>query len=298
MVKLQKLSGLDALGKLKTGTDGKLQVTDDPKEDKGKPVAPIATLPNLGWLYHKDYFKHVDWAKRNNKDYKPFEKKNQALTNYQYKSNMYALDNSIALHRFALQTAYPGIAFGTGVSHEAGIEGEYKLGFHFDHTTGLPVIPASSVKGVLRSLFKNTDAHEFLQELIEDEDIVGKKDVSITLLEKDIFEGVRDGKAISMCKRDIFFDAVLVSQSSPRKIMETDYITPHLNRKNPELSPFTNPVPIQFIKVRSAISFEFRFRLNNGLISAENKQALFKAILTTIGIGAKTNVGYGQFTEP
>ena len=54
-------------------------------------------------------------------------------------------------HSFELTTTYPGLVLGTGYSHETGTEGEFKLGFYFDWTTGLPVIPGSSVKGILRA---------------------------------------------------------------------------------------------------------------------------------------------------
>lgn len=292
MSKQKTLSGLDALAGLKVGADGKLEKTNDTKPDKGKPVTPIPIIPNLGWLYYKDYFSDIDWKRRDEKEYTPFGNKNQQLLEYSYQSHGYNLDKSIVSHRFPLKTTYPGLVCGTGTSHEVAIEGEFKLGCSFDHTTGLPIIPASSVKGLLRSLFKNKDAHEFLQELLQV--IAPDKKVSIDLLDKAIFEGIRDGKAVSLCKRDIFFDAVLISQSKPVKIMEADYITPHINRKNPELSRLTNPVPIQFIKVRPNISFEFRFYLIDGIITATQKQELFKSILTYIGIGAKTNVGYGQ----
>ncbi len=44
---------------------------------------------------------------------------------------------------------------------------------------------------------------------------------------------------------------------------------------------------------------EFRFKLvdtkiGNKELKKEDKLNLFKEILTTMGIGAKTNVGYGQ----
>lgn len=296
MAKLKKLSDLSSLNQLKIGGDGNLQVTDTPNQDKSKTVAPMSAIPNLGWLYFKNYFHGIDWKRRNEKEYTPFGKKNQELLGYAYQSHPYNLEKTIAPHRFTLKTTYPGLVCGTGVSHEVGIEGEFKLGFSFDHTTGLPVIPGSSVKGLLRSLFKNEEAHEFLQDLLLS--IQPDSEADINLLEKEIFEGIKNGSPLSICKRDIFFDAVLVSLQQPIKILGDDYITPHINRKKPELSRFTNPVPIQLIKVLPNISFQFRFRLNESeLISAENKLKLFQAILTTIGIGAKTNVGYGQFTE-
>jgi len=66
------------------------------------------------------------------------------------------------IQSFELTTIYPGLLIGAGYSHPALKEikksdrdevGDFQLGFFFDHTTGLPVIPGSSVKGVLKSVF-------------------------------------------------------------------------------------------------------------------------------------------------
>ena len=45
------------------------------------------------------------------------------------------------------------------------------------------------------------------------------------------------------------------------------------------------------------IGFQFNFHLKDGLLTKEQKEILFKKIILTIGVGAKTNVGYGQFSE-
>jgi len=52
-----------------------------------------------------------------------------------------------------------------------------------------------------------------------------------------------------------------------------------------------------FLKVLPNVPFQFRFKLSNKGWKADVKQAIFKTILLTIGAGAKTNVGYGQFSE-
>ena len=57
-------------------------------------------------------------------------------------------------NRFSLTIQYPGLVTGIGINHEAKIEGEFKLGVHFDWTYGMPVVYGSSVKGVLRAWFK------------------------------------------------------------------------------------------------------------------------------------------------
>lgn len=78
-----------------------------------------------------------------------------------------------------------------------------------------------------------------------------------------------------------------------------EFITPHSDI-------IKNPIPINCLKVKPGVSFEFGFYLNDcqlsdglqitdGLkITVKEKIELFKTILTDVGIGAKTNVGFGQ----
>lgn len=125
-------------------------------------------------------------------------------------------------------------------------------------------------------------------------------ELNVEFLEKEIFEGKKfiklDDqnwpvyKAISTYHRDIFHDAAL---SGNGLFLDTDYITPHKDQ-------FQEPNPIMFLKIRPDIQIRFFFDLKdsvNGLLSKEGKLILFETILSTFGIGAKTNVGYGQFSK-
>ena len=58
------------------------------------------------------------------------------------------------------------------------------------------------------------------------------------------------------------------------------------------------------MKIAPGCKLEFRFKLVDTEIagtgkkfSKEQKLELFKEILTTVGVGAKTNVGYGQLKK-
>ena len=57
--------------------------------------------------------------------------------------------------------------------------------------------------------------------------------------------------------------------------------------------------PVMFMKILPQVEFNFNFKLFDSKVLskliAEKKKQLFKHILLDIGIGAKTNVGYGQF---
>lgn len=178
-------------------------------------------------------------------------------------------------NRFSLDIAYPGLVTGVGINHEAKIEGEFKLGVHFDWTYGMPVVYGSSVKGVLRAYF---------MDFYPDKAQPNAKDVF-----NDIFEG---GKK-SIYDRDIFFDAVITHTDPKGRILCSDSITPHGD------NPLKNPIPITFLKIAPGCKLEFRFKLvdtkiGDNVFKKEDKLKLFQEILTTVGIGAKTNVGYGQ----
>ena len=71
--------------------------------------------------------------------------------------------------------------------------------------------------------------------------------------------------------------------------MSDDYLAPHKNL-------YKDPVPIQFIKILPGVEFTFFFRVAPVTIGKVqiNKLALFRNILEDVGIGAKTNVGYGR----
>ena len=205
-----------------------------------------------------------------------------------------------------LDTCYPGLLAGAGYAHEiGGMEDELKLGFFFDHTTGLPCIPGSSVKGVLRSACE-ADKGNYIKYII-DELASGKRVSSVTLKAvslasdpvkiivehgqkySELVLKVFEGKGMEPYKREVFFDAFPIHSTNENgKFLDNDYITHHE-------SPIKDPNPVQFMKILPGVTFRFDFRLNNEVIDADLKLELFRQIILDLGIGAKTNVGYGQF---
>lgn len=183
---------------------------------------------------------------------------------------------------FSLKVIYPGLVTGTGLVHDSKkLEGGYNLGMHFDYTRGMPIVYGSSVKGVLRQYFK-----EFLEE--------GDDNFKEALFEE-IFDGKKNGECISIYERDIFFDAV-IEFGTNNVFLANDSITPHTQ------GALKNPVPITMLKIASGCTLQFRFLLHKTEIkgkefTADKKLSIFKEILTTVGIGAKANVGYGQLKE-
>ena len=92
---------------------------------------------------------------------------------------------------------------------------------------------------------------------------------------------------LPMREHDVFHDTYI--SNIEKTLFEFDAITPH--GKN----PLKNPIPLAFLKVAPNVTFQFNFKLNDNGLSACRKIELFKHLLLQQGIGAKTNVGYGQF---
>lgn len=242
-------------------------------------------MRNLHKLFYKDYFNGGDFL-----DSKAAKSMSAVMTSNQEllstvnpKDVCYADNDGYITHSFELKVAYPGLITGIGIMHEMGVKGELKLGLHFDYTYGFPVIYGSSVKGVLRSCFKDVYEGEYAKYVFDD-----------------IFEGIgAGGNAKSIYDRDIFHDAVIISPESGT-ILVSDTIAPHGGTRHDD--PFAEPNPISFLKVAPDVTIKFRFSLKDTkdaegsiVLSASAKLELFKEILTVFGVGAKTNVGYGQF---
>jgi len=221
---------------------------------------------NLGWLYYKDYFYDLTYKDTSQDEHLIKEKLKTLLG---IKPTIKEKEIFLGNINFEAKTSYPGLLIGIGNPHELpSIKGQAILGFSFDYTSGLPYIPASSLKGVLRSAFANK---EYIKELLDIKD-----DIDIKELEKEIFEG----------QKDLFFDAT-VTNYGVNGLLSDDYITPHHKDELKE------PVPLRFIKISPDVTFLFEFKLKDGLITKEDKAKLFASIIEDIGLGAKTNVGYG-----
>ncbi len=192
--------------------------------------------------------------------------------------------------KITFKTTYPGLTIGLGYENPAVEDDDFKLGFFFDFTTGLPYIPASSLKGVLRSVFplneNEKEKIEFINYALGDKPLTYKE---IKNIEYSIF-GKRNGdKDIkdNLNTKDTFLDSYV---SKTTKLLEDDSLAPHGD------NPLKNPIPLKFLKIapNCEITFQFILSDSNKLISKKQRLNLYKNILEYIGIGAKTNVGYGQ----
>lgn len=309
------LDDKEALIRYKQGLSTYASAPDPVEHAMVRQEKPPIEQPNIGWLFNRDYFQGVPYVAAEDTD-NHFKQKNDRIFSAPLVSlePIYKEFIDSNTQSFPLTTQYPGLLAGAGYSHETGSEGEIKLGFSFDHTYGVPYIPASSIKGILRSAFKEHNRW-VIDALLEHENcaLANEEKQKVKELDKDdfvrcVFEGKKkvdshanEWKEKNIYERDIFHDAFPIRiednlYTSPedgatmeKRLLGPDVLCPHEN-------PLKNPVPITFMKVMPNVVFQFVFDLkDDDLMKADLKRKLFKEIFKFYGAGAKTNVGYGQF---
>ncbi|SEJ81877.1 CRISPR type III-B/RAMP module RAMP protein Cmr6 [Cyclobacterium xiamenense] len=273
----------------------------------------IRNPKNAGWFFHRGFYENslsgILTSERVKK--RDFSREAKIMTEEIRFSRVPSAEPFSVNSEFDLTVCYPGLLIGSGYQHETGALEEFKIGFFFDYSTGLPQIPGSSVKGTLRSFFPERDKgdlrdakYRYLVAMIEE--VTKENPLShppgleeVLAFEQEIFQGrdfsQKGERYHTIYCRDRFFDAVLSpSNRAGINYLGSDFVTPH----HPNL--LEDPIPIKFLKILPEIIIRFRFELTDSFaiegISKKHKEELFKRILLATGIGAKTNVGYGQFT--
>lgn len=253
-------------------------------------------ITNLNYYYYVKYYEELELDKpKSDVTADELKNRNKKLTRYKVSESelMMPLPESLAPDKIIFQTAYPGLLIGTGIAHSFNGKGEAALGMCLDYVTGMPYIPASSVKGVLRSAFQYPD---YIKTLLGSVGVQNSDSINIPELETRIFGNAHEEMrySISPSETDIFFDAVIVSTG---KLLATDVITSH--RGNKELLELAEPNPITMIRIRPGVQFRFQFSLKDDItgITRVQKLKLFQKIIEDFGIGAKTNVGYGTLVD-
>lgn len=200
---------------------------------------------------------------------------------------------------------YPGLHTGLGYEHPklSDSNDDFALGFLFDYTTGLPYISGSSIKGVLRSVFPSAEGKSaqdkgktsFVAEKLKEIGYTGSCGYSAIENIRTALFGDPAGKSngVGKKKRDIFCDGYICTLPANGQLLASDYITHHPDE-------VTNPNPVKLLKISPGSVLIVQFVLSSqnekesGLTSAQ-RLALYREILLYTGIGAKTNVGRGQF---
>ena len=167
-----------------------------------------------------------------------------------------------------------------------------ETGMILDRNTGLPYIPASSIKGVLR-----------LSQAINCADADGNVDENDERIVK--YFGTTSDAQTARRGQLIILDAYPKDKVS----LKVDIMNPHFGKyysgeiKQPVETE--SPVPIKFLTVKEGTTFIFRcayMPLGIRTLSENERQkiekdvdAMFDVAFETVGFGGKTAIGYGRF---
>ncbi len=167
-----------------------------------------------------------------------------------------------------------------------------EVGMVFDRNTGLPFLPAASIKGAVRYAYCVNFALSHPEKVPPDQ----------TLNEKDV-EGLEElfgSTNTNKGSRGGFAFMDTYSEVVPDLVI--DIMNPHHGTYYHGASPegpveTESPIPIKFLAVEKGFTFKFRgFFLTT---AAEKYRArlvdAFHFAMTDLGLGAKTAVGYGRF---
>ena len=254
---------------------------------------------HLKHQFYKKYYENLDprffedkdeQKKVDERNEKIFNTINSSITGYKTKTSELAKwlftkqQFPAGLIQFPLKTTYPGLLSGTGYNHETGSTGEFKIGFHFDHTSGLPILPGHSVKGCLRSSFPRDSISKesasikkakaaYILDILGITIPVDQQLEWVNTLELAIFEGKHSDHS-TIKRKDVFLDAQIKAPDQKGHILGSDAITPHGDKV------WKNPTPLLFIKVLPEVIWQFSFLLHNSKIfeveiSATLKEKLF-----------------------
>lgn len=255
---------------------------------------------NLNYLFYHKYFDFL----ADEKAPSPAEM-NAAITCATVKTKVQA--DSFG-QTFYMKTTYPGLLIGIGNAHDAArntqdrneanlVKDAVKLGFTLDYVTGLPVIPGSTVKGVLRSAFSEHPEYvkEKLEEVTGDARWAEMSNATLKKIENEMFG---DKQNPNTAKQDVFFAAIPVKAGARSRLLGEDFVTSHKG-DTCELDGLVEPNPVRMLKVLPGVVFAFRFQcllneIDGYCMTPELKMNLFAGILEDLGIGAKTNTGYGN----
>ncbi len=162
-----------------------------------------------------------------------------------------------------------------------GLEHPVENGFLWHTTLGVPYIPGSSVKGLLRNWVKQWKQ--------KDDETVSRIFGSSS--------GEEEGRGVGSV---IFFDALPVRPV----LLEADIMTPHYapyysNPKDTDMAPgdWYGPTPIPFLTVAPGQEFLFAVapRGKDNVGDLEHVSKWLTKALSCVGMGAKTAIGYGRF---
>ncbi len=185
--------------------------------------------------------------------------------------------------KFHVKSTSPFIS-GLGSGHPT------ETGMILDRNIGVPYIPASSIKGVMRFAHALNIAN-------------GRTEVPDSELEK--YFGTTDEQKKEQKDKHrgqlMFFDAY--PTTTPK--LKMDIMNPHYGsyyQGGGKIQPVETetPVPIKFISVEEGLEFDFYCifePLQDEACNESEIKEMFRTAFEKVGFGGKTAIGYGRFKE-
>lgn len=182
-----------------------------------------------------------------------------------------------------------------------------ETGFILDRNTGLPYIPASGIKGVLRMAHSINIAEAHPELLRQTPDGLELPDTEPSL--RKYFGDTDTASTNAVRGQLVFLDAFPASVPTMKK----DIMNPHFGKYyDGTLAPVEteNPIPLMFMSVLEGVDFKFRVialplapDTDSPVMRKfdDNDRAAILAMFTRageqLGFGAKTAVGYGRMSD-
>ncbi len=181
---------------------------------------------------------------------------------------------------------------GIGESHP------HEISMVFDHNIGIPYIPSSGIKGIVRFAHTLGLLNSITEEKIQDD---GSFDDEAKETHIPALFGTQTNRG-SVIFLDAYPETVPSLHIDIMNPHYGDYYSDESNKKPP--GDYLNPTPIKFLTVAKGSVFVFRSlvdKKNTHLL--EKVKTAYSGALTEEGVGAKTALGYGIFevlkeTEP
>lgn len=222
-----------------------------------------------------NWIKEVVWEKKNRQAVRRKIGDPNLLTEYSHRIHrlVHSLGGEIRIYATTWH-----LATGLGLSHPI------ENGMTWHHTLGVPYLPGSAVKGVVR-----TWAEEWA-------DNYSPEDV------ERIFGPQHDKRKNNSDKKTVgtvlFFDALPVQPVELAADIMTPHYHPYYSSTNKLPGDWYNPNPIPFLTVNAGQLFMFAVapRKKENTPDLDLVLQWLDEALTITGVGTKTAAGYGRFT--
>jgi CRISPR-associated protein Cmr6 len=188
-----------------------------------------------------------------------------------------------------------------------GSQTAYEVGFEFSRPYGIPRIPGSALKGVMRRVAAEKLGIFETRDLDGSNQSLNRMDFQPSMTIEEVLELVNEDKESAtqdwmevFGHRDaagafVVYDAWL---EPTENFLMADVMSVHhaqyYSGKQVVPSETDEPVPVSYISVMPGVSFSFAIRAGSTAMLVPLIELLGEALVVK-GIGAKTNMGYGRF---